>query len=714
MKQIHIRGLRESGWRGEDVEIPLGCVVGLRGGNRARSLAYRVLLGESRRRYLLSMSPFERERIGGVGTRAAIDSVEGLPPAQDLPASEGGSDVASRLHIASDVVRLLRSRVDVECAVCGGESRSFTEEQVIDWLGERYGEESVLLVAPIPVADPTSIPGMLQELERGGFRRIRVQQEVVRLTADVLPDLDTSAWSHVHVVVDRLSPARQTRSRIGEGVRTCRSLAGGRLLLVAESGETCTDSRRACTTCGVASQEPDWAAVARGNTREGLSLEGDSLIDLSQLCLKELANLASDSAESVAGRLRHVAQRSAALRIGHLPLWRAMADLSHGERLQVGIAAALATSLTGVLHVVTQPPSALDEATRNSVYGGLRELVRGGSSVVVLDDDVAGDAVDRLITVTDPGPSIDWPTRRDRASRPVTEVEQVTVAGPTEGDLPVPADALVLPVDGVSVVAGPSGSGKSALLRLLREGLPGKAEARRRVRAPAVKRVIDLTAPDGRDTDLLLEILGAHRPLARLLADTPVARDRNLGTDHFLREKTGGRCPACEGQGIVHHRLDLVEDIAVPCVRCEGRRFRDEVLQVTAHGVNIADILALTVAEAAAQFSREASVHKSLSAALSNGLASCRLDATRRELSAVERLLARITRHQMAGRRGDLVVADRPASGSDEATRAVVAHALRRLESAGTGVILTDGAGLWTRLADAVVELRLPVGRDSC
>ncbi len=84
---IRLRGVREAGLGGIDLLVPLRRVVCLTGpaGAGPLALAEGVLLGESRRRYLLSLTPFERERIGGIGTQADVDGIDGLPPAQPLP-----------------------------------------------------------------------------------------------------------------------------------------------------------------------------------------------------------------------------------------------------------------------------------------------------------------------------------------------------------------------------------------------------------------------------------------------------------------------------------------------------------------------------------------------------------------------------------------------------------------------------------------------------
>lgn len=682
---------------GVDLDIPLRQVVQLVGGRRARRLAEVLLLGESRRRYVLSMTPFERERLGGIPPRGEADAIDGLPPAQRLPGESSG-DVAGHLHLAGDLTRRLRERSAVRCPACGGPAVAVRDDEAPLLAGERHGEQSLLVIAPMRLRDPASARVVVAELERAGFRRLRLGGEVLRF--DALPQ-DLQA-EELHVVVDRLSATARTPARLGEALRTARGIGAGRVQLVDDEGRaTWCDLHRACLDCGHALAEPDWQAILRGAEAAGVELQGQPAgPSMARLSLGDLQEWGEEDSPT-ARRLADAARRAADLGLQGLPLWRPVADLAHGERLRLGIAAARQVGLAGVLHVVTSPPSALDEACRRRVAAGLRALVDEGASVVVLDDDDAGEiGADSVVVIEQEGEPAPAPAPRRTASAPrapVSEVEQIIVeaAAPASGE--VPAARVVLPVEGLTLVTGPSGSGKTRLLRLLREASP-------RVRAPAVKRVVDVT-PAAAGEELLVELLGVHRPLARLFADTPVAREAGLDADAFLRQRPGGRCPTCEGRGRLHHRLDVVEDVITACHACGGRRFRDPVLAVTARGLSLADALSMSVSVAAAHFRRDRAVGDSLAAAAANGLGELALDELEADLDETLRLLARLTRQQGAQRRGDMVLVDRPAAGADAHRRACVEGALRRLVDGGSGVLVADASDRWRPAADLCVEL---------
>ncbi|MFP6646890.1 MAG: hypothetical protein VCF24_25505 [Candidatus Latescibacterota bacterium] len=709
---IRLRGVREAGLSGIDLLVPLRRVVCLAGpvGAGARTLAEVVLLGESRRRYLLSLTPFERERIGGIGTQADVDGIDGLPPAQPLPAlAVGDATVASRLHIVSDLTRLVRARSQVSCVHCSGKCISFHEEDVSRLVEERFGDEAVLVVAPMEL-DAAAVPGVIGELERAGFRRIRIDGRVLRLDAVE----EVASWTVdgiLQVVVDRLSTSGRTRSRVGEAVRTARAIAGGRTLLVGDADQVWVDSRRACVECGRICEEPDWDRLVCGEFgSNSVQLDGRPVAEMmADLRLRDLASLTESRQDGEARRLARAGEICGEMALAQLPVWRLLAELSHGEQLLLGIAAARVTGLTGVLHVVLSPPSALDESCRRLVYDGLRTLVREGASVVVVDSDAdSAEWVDDVVTIG-VSETADVMLAGRGSALVASEVEQIVVEAPGEGEVPVPAQRVVVPLGALVVVTGPSGSGKSRLVSLLRSGLSGKSSAAvRRVRAPAVDRVVDVTSDGSRRGGLLVELLGAHRALARMFADGSVARENHHGTDHFLLEKPGGRCPACEGQGTIRHELGLVEDVEVTCSVCDGRRFRDEVLTVTAHGVTIAEAYGMTVGEAEVHFGRERSVKEIFSAAVRCGLARRPVDVSSQALDGVERLLARLARHQLGVRRGDLVLVDRPVAGCDPAATACVINALRRLVTGGASVVVTDAVGSVGVHADAIVALEAP------
>ena len=721
--RIRLRGLREPPLTGVDLSIPLGRIVCLSGamGAGVEALAHRVLLSESRRRYLLSMSPFERASLGGVGAAAAVDDIDGLPPARPLPGPAGEQTVGSRLQLLGDLSRLARGLSKITCPRCGGTCAALDEEGVAELLEERFTGQTVWFVAPVKLEDPAAVPAVLQELARAGFRRLRVGAGLRRLDGLEAEDLSSGI---LEVVVDRLAPgAGRTRARVGEAVRTARSIASGAGLLVGEEDgrEVWTGPRLTCGGCGSEHDEPDWERAIAGQ-QEGpmpIELAGQPLGEwVRGARLRHLADLAADAAPRFpdpAGRLRRTLAVAVDLELGELPIGRPVADLSHGEQLLLSVAAELAGGLSGILQVVLSPPSALDPPTRERVIRGLRRLVETGNSVVVLDGGPsAASWSDEVIHV---GPRAGTPPTVRRRARPAAaELPDLVVEeAPAEcGTGPVPrGPELRIPLGRLVLLAGPAGSGKTALLRLIGQSLSARRGVPfRRVKAPAVRRCIDAGAevrsPAGEQV-VLMDRLGALRPLARLLARSPAAQELGLGHQGFLLDRPGGRCSLCEGAGVVRHRLEVMEDLAVTCPRCDGRRFGDGVLGVTGRGLNAAEVLAMTVEEGAAHFRRERSVHEPLAAGARNGLAARRLGESLDRLEEPERLLARLARHSVSAREDELLLLDRPSAGCRPDTGARIAEALLQLTTRRVSLLVADGSGHLEAMADHVVRLPDPL-----
>ncbi len=718
---IRLRGVREPPLPGGDLTIPLGRIVCLSGamGAGVEALAHRVLLAESRRRYLLSMSPFERARLGGVGAAAEVDGIEGLPPAQALPAPPGGRTVGTQLHLYGDLSRLARGLSEIRCPGCGGRCAALDEEGVAGLLEERFPAQTVWFVAPMELEDAASRPGVLDELGRAGFRRLRAGTRLHRLEE---VDEDALAEEGLEVVVDRLAPgAARTRARVGEAVRNARALASGASLLVGEKDgqEVWTGPRLTCGGCGAECEEPDWERVtaAEEDGPQSIELKGRPLGDWAREArLRQVADLAKEAEPrwpEPAGRLLRALAGAVDLGLEELPLTRPVADLSHGEQLLLGLAAALSGGLSGILHVVLSPLSALDRSTRDRVARGLRRLVERGNSAVVVDGHPsAGEWADEVIHIG-PAPSATAAALRGAARPPAAhEVLDLVVgeapAGCDTGPVP-PGPELCIPLGRLALLAGPTGSGKTALLHLIFRALsPGRDVPVRPVRAPAVRRCIDVGAearsPAGEQA-VLMDRLGAMRPLARLLARGPAAEGLGLEPRSFLLDRPGGRCSHCEGAGVVRHRLEVMEDFAATCPRCEGRRFGEEVLQVTGRGVNVAEVLAMTVEEGAAHFRRERGVHEPLAAAVRYGLAERRLGEGVDGLEEAERLLARLAGHAVRAREDELLLLDRPTAGCRPETAGRVAEALLQFASRGVSLLVADGSGDLEALADLVVRL---------
>ena len=170
-------------------------------------------------------------------------------------------------------------------------------------------------------------------------------------------------------------------------------------------------------------------------------------------------------------------------------------------------------------------------------------------------------------------------------------------------------------------------------------------------------------------------------------------------------DRPGGRCPICEGRGQCYFDLEFLEDIALVCTTCEGRRYRDETCEVTLRGASIADVLSMTLEQACAHFARYDPIRPRLEAAIDCGLGYLFWGQEMQRLERGEWLRLRLALESTRTSRRTWVLIDDPASGDHpEDVRAMVG-VLRELVERGSTVVVADEHPMVRAAADWVVDL---------
>jgi excinuclease ABC subunit A len=350
--------------------------------------------------------------------------------------------------------------------------------------------------------------------------------------------------------------------------------------------------------------------------------------------------------------------------LGYLTLDRAADSLSGGEAQRIRLATQLGSRLTGVIYVLDEPTIGLHPRDTERLLGtlhGLRDL--GNTLVVVEHDPAVMRAADHLL---DLGPGAGEYGGQVMAQGTPAQVEASgcltgqylsgTRAIPrpqarrkAQGWLESPASHLHnlsgvsarLPLGCLSVVTGVSGSGKSTLIMdVLAPWLREQGErqgTRKGFRKDALRLVEVDQKPIGRTPrSTPATYAGLLDPIRALLAGTPLARENGWGPGRFSFNAAEGRCVHCEGRGALQVEMHFLSDVWVPCEHCGGRRFDEQTLRVRWKGLNIADILELSVDEATEHFAVQRSLHRRLSALAEVGLGYLRLGQPATELSGGE------------------------------------------------------------------------------
>ena len=694
-----VRGARAGGLAQVDMDLPLGRIICFTGRSHSgrRAMALDILYAESRRRYVQALSPAEREGVGGTG-RADVDEISGLPPAIYLGGPRRGRTVGDHLQLEGVLAQIMLEDGQMHCLECGGRCRSYAADEVERAVARVHPEARCLVLAPL--AGQSAELG--QQLVQAGFTRVAIDGQIQRLAGD------GAAWPagerEVHVVVDRLVPNPHGSVRFLEAVRTSRSISSGRTVVWIDgtSQRMHLNQPPTCDQCG-----RQYEPLAAADLGTAMTLHGRTMAELMDAPLSRLRDWLAPAGQQGHGYAKTEAALAEAsgLGLGSLALSRRLESLATGEWQRLQLAACLSSGLTGILYVFEGLGRG---GMLDAVAASLRCLVAGGNTALVLDH------APELVAVADEvwafaqgrarrAAATELGRERERAA-PKRGAEPAALALALRGDGAVGPLAIELPHGRLTCVCGPSGRGKTRLLReVLRPLLQGQPVEYAAVGVPRNSRVVAVEAPSGKAT--VLEGLGLFERVADLYAATPAAAAQGWSRDAFLLDRPGGRCPSCEGRGQCHFDLGFLDDITVGCADCEGRRYRDKICEVTLRGASIADVLGMTLDQACVHFARHDRICKRLAAAVGCGLGYRTLGQEVQGLERGEWLRLRLALESTRASRRTWVILDDPAGGDHPEDVRVLAAALRALVDRGVTVVVADQHPTVREAADWVINL---------
>jgi excinuclease ABC subunit A len=501
--------------------------------------------------------------------------------------------------------------------------------------------------------------------------------------------------------------------------------------------------RVVCSSCAGERLAPGPRAVTLGERRlpEVLRLGVDQALRwLDQL---ELGPAARRAVGPVLAELRSRVELLARVGLGYVTLERTMSTLSGGEARRVRLSAALGSRLVGVCYVLDEPTVGLHPTDVDRLTDALCDLRDLGNTVIVVEHDER--ALRRADWLVDMGPASGRAGGRVVASGPPAEVARhptSLTARALRGELEMPrrtsardasesltlAGARLHNLRGVELTArfgeitgvcGPSGSGKSTLvLDCLVPALRGERAQGRwtSLSGAQEKRLIVVDAsPIGRTpASVPATAMGLMDPLRELFARTTEARAKGLRPAHFGFNSPHGRCPACEGKGATLVEMQFLADLWIPCEECRGSRYRPEVLEVRYRGASVADVLALSVDEAARFFQHVPALAGPLQTRCAVGLGYLTLCQSSTTLSAGEaqriKLAAELTHSADVAR--SVIVLDEPSTGLAKSDLAQLFAVLVRLAERGDALIVIEHQVDLLAACDRLIELG-PAGGEA-
>ncbi len=433
--------------------------------------------------------------------------------------------------------------------------------------------------------------------------------------------------------------------------------------------------------------------------------------------------------------------------LGYLTLDRHSGTLSGGEAQRIRLATQIGSGLAGVLYILDEPSIGLHQRDNGRLLETLRRLRDLGNSVIVVEhDEETIRAADHII---DLGPGagprggevvaegklddilcaknsltgdylsgrVRIPVPRQRAKpRPGNQSEGwLTLVDATENNLK--GITVSFPLGCLTCVTGVSGSGKSTLVDdILRRALfrrfynakekPGAHRAIRGVEQIDKAIVIDQSAIGRTPRSNPVTYTGAFTPIRELFSQLPAARVRGYDAGRFSFNVKGGRCENCEGDGLIKIEMHFLPDVYVECEVCHGKRYNRETLEITYKGKNIADVLDLTVDEAARFFRNVPSISEKLNSLLDVGLGYLRLGQAGTTLSGGEAQRVKLATELAKRATGrTLYILDEPTTGLHFADIEKLLQVLMKLRNAGNTVIVIEHNLEMIKCADWIIDL---------
>lgn len=466
----------------------------------------------------------------------------------------------------------------------------------------------------------------------------------------------------------------------------------------------------------------------------------DALIFFEKLKLPEFERKVSDRIlTEIKTRLTYMVK----VGLGYLTLTRITSTLSGGEYQRIKLATSLGSALVGSMYVLDEPSIGLhprDTAQMVEVLKSLRDL--GNTVIVVEHEEEIMRAADQIIDIgPDAGShggelvfqgsikdlngkvtshTTDYLSHREQISVPATRrkwKDSIVVVGARENNLK--NLTVTFPLGALTVVTGVSGSGKSTLIKKILYPAVGRmngsvAEAPGKYDklegdASRITQVefVDQNPIGKSSRSNPISYVKAYDIIRQLYADQPLAKTRGYKPSHFSFNVEGGRCETCQGEGEIKVEMQFMADIFLRCESCDGKRFKQEVLEIEFNGKNISDILGLTVEDALAFFKDKKSIYDKILPLQEVGLGYVKLGQSSNSLSGGEAQRVKLASFLGKNTPGGniLFIFDEPTTGLHFHDISKLLKAINALVDVGHTVIIIEHNLEVIKCADWIIDL---------
>ncbi|MGC6341362.1 excinuclease ABC subunit UvrA [Bisgaard Taxon 45] len=499
-----------------------------------------------------------------------------------------------------------------------------------------------------------------------------------------------------------------------------------------------------CHACGGSRLRPEARHVYIGTTNLPAVAEksiGETLQFFSQLNLSgQRAQIADKILKEIKERLQFLVN----VGLDYLSLSRSAETLSGGEAQRIRLASQIGAGLVGVMYVLDEPSIGLHQRDNERLLNTLIHLRDLGNTVIVVEhDEDAIMAADHIIDIG-PGAGVHGGeiVAEGNAQAIMANKHSITgkfLSGVEKIEIPAKRTALnpkkilrlegatgnnlksvnvEIPVGLFTCVTGVSGSGKSTLINdtlfPLAQNALNRADNTRHAPYQSISgleffdKVIDIDqSPIGRTPrSNPATYTGLFTPIRELFSGVPEARARGYNPGRFSFNVRGGRCEACQGDGVIKVEMHFLPDVYVPCEQCKGKRYNRETLEIRYKGKTIHQVLDMTVEEAREFFDAIPQIARKLQTLIDVGLSYIRLGQSSTTLSGGEAQRVKLATELSKRDTGKtLYVLDEPTTGLHFADIKQLLTVLHRLRDQGNTIVVIEHNLDVIKTADWIIDL---------